>query len=73
MEQPKRKQIRLKDYDYSKEGFYFVTLCTQNRQGIFDIEPSAVGNDLKCRSVFAKPNRTQMDKADRKQIYEHKN
>ena len=46
MEQPKRKQIRLKDYDYSQEGFYFVTLCTQNRQRIFDIEPSAVGNDL---------------------------
>lgn len=27
-----RKQIRLKGYDYSGEGWYFVTICTQNRE-----------------------------------------
>jgi REP element-mobilizing transposase RayT len=27
-----RKQIRLKGYDYSKSGYYFVTICTQNRK-----------------------------------------
>jgi len=26
-----RKTIRLRDYDYSKEGFYFITICTKNR------------------------------------------
>ena len=26
----KRKNIRLKDYDYSKEGMYFITICTKN-------------------------------------------
>lgn len=26
-----RKQIRLKDYDYSNNGCYFVTICTKNR------------------------------------------
>lgn len=28
---PKRKNIRLKGYDYSKEGMYFITICTKNR------------------------------------------
>src|SRR6056297_1249221 len=30
-----RKSIRLKDYDYSKAGGYFVTVCTQKRQCLF--------------------------------------
>jgi len=25
---PKRKEIRLKSYDYKSDGYYFVTLCT---------------------------------------------
>ena len=29
-----RKTIRLKDYDYSNEGMYFITICTQNRECI---------------------------------------
>ena len=29
---PKRKQIRLPDYDYSSAGAYFVTFCTQNKR-----------------------------------------
>ena len=31
---PKRKQIRIKDYDYSAPGAYFVTICTKNRAQI---------------------------------------
>ena len=30
-----RKQIRLKDYDYSKSGYYFVTICTRYREEWF--------------------------------------
>ena len=30
----KRKQIRLKEYDYSQEGYYFITICTKNRKEI---------------------------------------
>lgn len=30
-----RKSIRLKGYDYSKEGLYFVTICTHNRENLF--------------------------------------
>ena len=30
-----RKSIRLKNYDYSKPGIYFVTICTKNREFLF--------------------------------------
>lgn len=30
-----RRSIRLKGYDYSKEGMYFITICTQNRENLF--------------------------------------
>jgi REP element-mobilizing transposase RayT len=30
-----RKSIRLKGYDYSQEGFYFITICCQNREHFF--------------------------------------
>lgn len=30
-----RKSIRLKDYDYSREGLYFITICTKNREKLF--------------------------------------
>ncbi len=31
---PKRKPTRLKGYDYSATGAYFVTICTHNRKGL---------------------------------------
>ncbi len=34
MELPTRKPTRLKDYDYSKSGAYFITICTHNRENI---------------------------------------
>jgi len=34
-EYPKRKQIRIEDYDYSTPGAYFITVCTANRAKIF--------------------------------------
>ena len=27
-----RRSLRLKNYDYSKTGYYFITICTQNRE-----------------------------------------
>lgn len=30
--QPKRKPIRIENYDYSAPGAYFVTICTANRE-----------------------------------------
>lgn len=33
-ELPKRKNIRIPEYDYSKNGYYFITICTYNRNKI---------------------------------------
>jgi REP element-mobilizing transposase RayT len=43
-----RKQIRLKKYDYSQSGYYYVTICTQNRECLFGNitnHPVGVGRD----------------------------
>jgi len=29
---PVRKNIRLKDYDYSKAGYYFITICVKDKR-----------------------------------------
>ena len=34
-ELPKRKDIRLKNYDYSSSGGYFLTICTSERRNYF--------------------------------------
>ncbi len=34
MELPKRKPTRLKGYDYSSSGAYFITICTKDRKEI---------------------------------------
>ena len=34
MNLPKRKPTRLREYDYSENGAYFVTICTKNRENI---------------------------------------
>ena len=31
MELPRRKNIRLRDYDYAEAGVYFITICTKNK------------------------------------------
>ena len=43
MDLPKRKQIRLPDYDYSSPGAYFVTICARDRRCILSYV--AVGAD----------------------------
>ncbi|MEG0895246.1 MAG: transposase [Oscillospiraceae bacterium] len=42
MELPKRKRLRLDGYDYSQNGAYFITICTQNRECILG---KIVGDD----------------------------
>lgn len=32
---PVRKSIRLNNYDYSQNGYYFVTICTHNKKKYF--------------------------------------
>ena len=33
-----RKRIRLKDYDYSQNNYYFITICTFDKQKIFGMK-----------------------------------
>ena len=52
---PKRKPNRLKGFDYSASGAYFITICTKNKEQIFSrivydktvganiVRPSAIG------------------------------
>lgn len=35
MEMPKRKNLRLPDFDYASNGAYYVTVCTQNQLHLF--------------------------------------
>jgi REP element-mobilizing transposase RayT len=30
-----RRSIRLRNYDYSQEGFYYITICVDNRESLF--------------------------------------
>ncbi|MCK4532679.1 hypothetical protein KAU39_02740 [bacterium] len=30
-----RKSIRLKDYDYTQQGVYYVTVCVNDRKCVF--------------------------------------
>jgi len=43
-----RQSIRLRDYDYSKEGMYFVTICTKNHECVFG---SIVGGAMQKNDV----------------------
>jgi len=48
-----RRSIRLKGYDYSQPGWYFITICTNNREMLFGkiiggkMELNAGGNIVK--------------------------
>jgi len=45
---PRRKSIRLKDYDYSQPGYYFITGCVLGRQCLFG---SVVGDAVELNAV----------------------
>lgn len=47
-----RRSIRLKNYDYSQAGAYFVTICTQGRDCLFgEIENSEMQLSLAGQAV----------------------
>jgi putative transposase len=35
IDKPNRRSIRLKEYDYMSAGWYYVTICTHNRECLF--------------------------------------
>jgi putative transposase len=44
----KRRSIRLKDYDYSMPGEYFVTICTYNKECLFG---DMVGEEMRLNKL----------------------
>ena len=54
-ELPKRKRVRLKNFDYSTPGAYFVTVCTHNRNCTLSHIVGAIHESpLRGRSVISK-------------------
>ncbi len=58
---PERKPTRIKNYDYSSTGAYFVTICTQDRKQILseiirkNNAPVSETNDYAVGEGFAPP------------------
>ncbi len=54
---PRRKIIRLNEYDYSQEGSYFITVCAQGRKCLFghvvndEVQLNAIGEMVVCQWV----------------------
>jgi len=51
MDLPERKPNRTESYDYSQNGAYFITICTQNRKPVLS---NIVGDDAHIRPQHSK-------------------
>ena len=65
MELQKRKNIRLKEYDYAQKGWYFITICTKDMNDYFGeiVDNKVVLNDkgLLLKSIIDDYNRISDD------------
>lgn len=78
-----RKSIRLKNYNYSSEGAYFITICTQNRKEIlskisidsknehYSVGAGPVSARIRKINIYRKNNRRNVFKF-RKRIFKYK-
>ena len=48
MDRPSRKKNRFPNYDYSKNGAYFITICTENRKCILSETVGGTCDRLAC-------------------------
>ena len=69
MELKTRNPNRLKDYDYSQNGAYFITICTKDRQPILSVIKNAdetVGENCVlpsiCLTDIGKTIKNEIDK-----------
>ncbi len=46
MDYPQRKRTRLQSFDYSTDGYYFVTICTKNKEKLFGYIPDVTENKV---------------------------
>lgn len=54
-----RRSIRLKGYDYSSAGLYFITICTQNKECLFGEIVGAGSKPARSKPAGSKPARSQ--------------
>ena len=49
----KRKALRLKNYDYSSQGAYFVTICSKNKEHLFSTIDYSIFDkyEILCSSI----------------------
>lgn len=52
-ELPKRKEIHLKEFDYSSPGTYFITICVKDRKPILSEIVGDDANDLRPKNRIA--------------------
>lgn len=50
-ELPKRKPIRIEDYDYSTPGSYFITVCVNDRNPILRNVEAAICRPFSLRII----------------------
>ena len=54
---PQRKHTRLKYYDYSRNGMYFITICTKDKKTILGkIISNDDNNNIVGRDAHIPPN-----------------
>ncbi|MBP8249067.1 MAG: transposase [Chitinophagales bacterium] len=65
-----RRSIRLKGYDYSKEGLYFITICCHKQQYLFECIPNV--DDVSCsRRPTCRPNELKIELNDAGKMIEN--
>jgi len=69
MKKPGRRSIRLQRYDYSSAGYYFVTICSINREEIFG--KIVVGADVPVRPNHAGDNECEIELSEIGKVVEY--
>ena len=59
-ELPVRKEIRLKDYNYSSAGYYFITICTKDRQEMLGKIVVGAHSVRPCTYPCARPHEVEL-------------
>ena len=56
-ELPERKGVRLRGYDYSAEGAYFITICTKDKRNLLSriVNSADVGGAVLCAPLSCVP------------------
>jgi len=64
---PVRKRTRLKEYDYSNNGYYFITICIDDRKNYFG---SVIKNKIKLSIYGKEVEKILLSLKDRFQVIE---